>query len=135
MTPRLTSGVVLAAPSSRSSCEPDRPPPTLKSDLKKLRPEFLAAAVAEIGAERHAGGEADQRQRVAHIEREILDRPGIHHLADRRCGRLQYFGGGADLYLLGRVSHLQVDLEFHHVVHLEGDRALLGGLEARSVTS
>ena len=61
MMPRLTSGVVLAAPSRRSSCEPERPPPTLKSDLKKLRPSSWPPPFPKLPSERHAGGQTDQR--------------------------------------------------------------------------
>jgi hypothetical protein len=131
MTPRLMSGVVLAAPSSKSSCDPDRPPPTLKSDLKKLRPSSWPPPLPKLAPNVTPAVRPTSASGSRYIERKILDRPGIHHLADRRGGRLQYFGGGADLYLLGRVAHLQVDLQFHHIVHLEGDRTLLGGLEAR----
>src|SRR5213078_3357643 len=65
--------------------------PNVEVGFEEVASEFLTAAVAEIGAERHAGGKADQRQRVAHIERKIFDCPGNHHLADRRGGRLEYF--------------------------------------------
>ena len=87
---------------------PRSPAAHVEVGFEEVAAEFLAAAIAEVCAESYPGGEADQRQRVADIQRKPLDRSGIHHLANRGGGRLQNLGGGADLHLLARISDLQV---------------------------
>ena len=76
--------------------------------LEEVAAQFLAAAVAEVGAERHAGSQTDQRQRVADIQRQTFDRPRVHDLSDARGLRLQRLGGSGDHHLFRSVTDLQV---------------------------
>ena len=98
--------------------------------LEEVPAQFLPSAIAEVRAERHPRRQAHQRQRVAHVQRQVLDLLRIHHRANRRRRCLQQFGGRRHLNLFAGVAYLQHDIQRQHIVHLQRKRTLLGGLEA-----
>src|SRR5713101_7538992 len=119
--PRLMSGVVLGAPSSSISCDPERPPPTLKSDLKKLRPTSLPPPLPKLEPKvtpgvrpTSANGSRILSGRETML-RVVTTWPGVGGFERRRFGR-HHHG-------LGYRARFQRDFQIVILVHLNSDRA------------